>query len=197
MFLALSLHNIYFRNIHTDFVNSIDTIKATPGILVSASSDRKMCLWDLRADNPPIGKQSHDTKLYFYQFIIILVLYNNEFSSLTKVVSNPKNSNYFVVGTQGGDIYLVDKREPGDFVCSHQCFNKPVKCLAFNESHRLAVSGEINKILIFNTENNTFKDLCTNESHKGHVKALKWYQNDLYSCGFGTKQLLKHDLKDV
>lgn len=164
------------ESIHSNTINSIDILKPNPNLFLSASSDRRACLWDIRTDESPT------------------VLYNNEFSSLTKVTSNPQDSNYAAIGTQSGDVYLIDRREPGEFLATTHCFNNSINDLAFNESHQLGVAGDTRTVFVFNVKNNNLKEVYRDSRHENQVKDLKWYDSCLYSCGFGVKQVIKHSV---
>ncbi|KAJ3663662.1 hypothetical protein Zmor_007895 [Zophobas morio] len=161
-----------FQDYHTELVNYVDTLRADPNIFVSASLDRKCCLWDTRNPNPAS------------------VLYNNEFCSITSVACNQHNSNYVVAGTEGGDIYLLDKREPKEFISVASC-NCYIYRIVFDDSNKLAVCGDLNKVLVFKCEDEILNNAYCNDKHCGIVRGLAWYNETLYSCGF-DKQVVKH-----
>ncbi|GJQ68539.1 putative WD40 repeats [Trypoxylus dichotomus] len=100
--------NALFRNYHTDTIFSIDANKLDENLFISASADRKACIWDIRMEIPAT------------------VLYNNEFSSLTAAAWNPLNSDYLIVGSEAGDIYLLNIKEPKDVLCTMHCFNSSI-----------------------------------------------------------------------
>ncbi|XP_068910695.1 methylosome protein WDR77-like [Tenebrio molitor] len=164
------VHN--FQNYHTELVNCVDTVKTEPNVFASVSMDRKCCLWDDRDASPAT------------------VLYNNEFCSLTSVACNQHNTNYIVVGTEGGDIYLLDKREPREFISVASC-NCEIYRIVFDDSNRLAVCGDLNKVLVFKCEDEILNSAYCNDKHCGFVRGLAWHNETLYSCGF-DKQVVKH-----
>lgn len=123
--------------------------------------------------------------------IFFLVLYNNEFSTITSVAWNQYDDNYLVAGTQAGDIYLLDKREPKDFISVLYCFSAPVNRISFKNSKDFAVCGDSKEVLVINSEGDNLDVVYKNEKHKGHVKGLAWYEDTLYSCGFG-KSVINH-----
>ncbi|EFA08077.1 uncharacterized protein LOC655874 [Tribolium castaneum] len=162
----------HFPDYHTELVNYVDTLKSEPNVFVTASMDRKCCIWDDRNPCPAS------------------VLYNNEFCSLTSVACNQHNTNYVVVGTEGGDIYLLDKREPKDFISVASC-NCYIYRLAFDDYNKLAVCGDNNKVLVFKCEDEILNSAYCNDKHCGIVRGLAWHKETLYSCGF-DKQVVKH-----
>ncbi|KAI4470632.1 methylosome protein 50 [Holotrichia oblita] len=97
--------NTIFKSYHTDTILSIDANKSDENLFVSASADRKACVWDIRMDVPAT------------------VIYNNEFSSLTSIAWSPLNRDCMVVGSEAGDIYLLDIKQPTDVLCSTHCFD--------------------------------------------------------------------------
>lgn len=119
------------------------------------------------------------------------MLYANEFSSITSVSWNQDNDNYVGIGTRAGDVYLLDKREPKEFVSVLHCFNNSVNKISFHNSEEFAVCGDVNDVLIVSCNKNSLEILYKNSEHVGPVKDLKWYAGTLYSCGFG-KCLIKH-----
>ncbi|KAG5870956.1 hypothetical protein JTB14_037381 [Gonioctena quinquepunctata] len=162
-----------YDKFHTEHVTCLDTLKQNTNLFISGARDRTACIWDLRSSIPAS------------------VIYANEFSSLTSVSWNQKDDNYIVVGTEAGDVYLVDKREPNDFVSTHHCFNAKINRTGFNGSTEFAVCGDTRHVLIVNCEGGNLKMTYENDSHSGHVKGLAWHQGTLYTCGFG-KCLVKH-----
>ncbi|CAH1107259.1 unnamed protein product [Psylliodes chrysocephalus] len=162
-----------FDNYHWDTVTCLDTLRNNTNLFVSGARDRLACIWDVR--NP----------------VPASVLYNNEFSTITSVAWNQYDDNYLVAGTQAGDIYLLDKREPKDFISVLYCFSAPVNRISFKNSKDFAVCGDSKEVLVINSEGDNLDVVYKNEKHKGHVKGLAWYEDTLYSCGFG-KSVINH-----
>ncbi|KAJ8940821.1 hypothetical protein NQ314_010579 [Rhamnusium bicolor] len=162
-----------FDNYHIESVTCIDTLKKDTNLFLSGGRDRTCCIWDVRAPVPPS------------------VLYTNEFSSISTISWNQDDDNYIVAGTQAGDVYLLDKREPKDFVSVYHCFDVTVNRISFNNSKEFAVCGDINDVLILNSKSDSLEEIYKNAEHTGPVKDLKWHEGILYSCGFG-RCLVKH-----
>ncbi|RZC33403.1 hypothetical protein BDFB_014668, partial [Asbolus verrucosus] len=141
----------HFQDYHTELVNYVDTIKSEPNLFASVSMDQKCCFWDDRNPSPAF------------------VLYNNEFCSLTSVACNQNNTNYIVVGTEGGDIYLLDRREPKDFISVASC-NCYIYRLVFDDSNKLAVCGDLNKVLVFKCEDEILNNAYCNDKHCAIVR---------------------------
>ncbi|XP_044752907.1 methylosome protein 50-like [Coccinella septempunctata] len=165
---------LFFPDYHTELIYSIDSSKGNGNCFVSCGADRKVLIWDRRDNNPAS------------------VLYTNEFAALTSVAWNPSNDDYIVCGTEGGAVYLVDKREPNSFLDVHHCFENRIHRLSFNpNSSQLAVCGDTNEVIVFNMEVGGLSKVYKNKEQKGMVRGLCWNKDVLYSCGFGTK-VCKH-----
>ncbi|XP_072388132.1 methylosome protein WDR77 [Diabrotica undecimpunctata] len=164
-----------YDSYHCDTVSSVDTLKDNTNVFLSGGRDRMACIWDMRNS------------------VAASLLYSNEFSAINSVAWNQSNTNYIAVGTQAGDVYLLDKREPKDFVSVISCFPSPVNRLRFNNNSNLAVCGDSKDVLVVNTQSNNMNVIYKNEKHKGHVKGLSWNGDVLFSCGF-ERSLIKHVL---
>lgn len=108
---------------------------------------------------------------------------------------NQEDDNYVAIGTAAGDLYLVDKREPEDFISVLSCFQAPIHNMDYKNS-RIAVCGETNEILVAECKDYILNAIYKNNQHKSFVRDVKWYDNVLYSCGFGTS-LVKHVIPDT
>ncbi|XP_056648081.1 methylosome protein 50-like [Diorhabda sublineata] len=158
---------------HCDTINCVNTLKKDTNLFLSGGRDRLACIWDMR---DPVAAS---------------LLYTNEFSSVTSIAWNQQDNNYIVTGTQAGDVYLLDKREPKEFLSVLYCFSAPVNRICFKDSSNFAVCGDTNEVLIINSKTSNLDIVYRNEKHQGHVKGLAWYNDVLYSCGF-KQTLIKH-----
>lgn len=120
------------------------------------------------------------------------MLYNSEFSSITSVCWDQEDENSIAVGTEAGDVYFLDKREPNDFLAVLHCFDAPINRMAFNTAKELAVCGDTNKVLVLNNNDNFVQISYKSTEHKDYVKDVKWHNECLYSCGF-EKSVIKHN----
>nr|CAI5850625.1 unnamed protein product [Callosobruchus analis] len=170
----INLYNeiVTHRNVHLENITTVDTLRSNTNIFASGGRDHIACTWDLREEKPS-------------------VLYINEFSSVTSVAWNQQSDNYITVGVEAGDIYLIDKREPKEFVSVFHCFDAPVTRVAFKDSSKLAVCGEVNEVLVLSCENAFLEMTHKYDNYKEHIKDVKWYNSSLYTCGFG-KCVMKH-----
>lgn len=121
---------------------------------------------------------------------IILVLYQNEFASLMSVAWNLHATDYITVGSQGGDIYNLDIRQPKQFVDSHRCFEASIHHMAFNNLGYLAVCGDCTNVVVLNSKDN-MNVSYESKDHGAFVRGLAWFEDTLYSCGF-DKKFIKH-----
>lgn len=118
------------------------------------------------------------------------VLYRNEFSSITSVSWDQDQDNYVAIGTEAGDLYLVDKREPKDFVSVLSCFEVPIRRTDISNS-KIAICGDTNEVIVASSQDSLLNIIFNNKEHKDFVRDVKWFDNILYSCGYGTS-LVKH-----
>lgn len=121
------------------------------------------------------------------------MIYSNEFASLKCIRWNQNDTNYLVVGSQAGDIYIIDQREPKEFVCVHHCFDNNIHKISLSDSNKVAVCGDTNEIIIADLEAASFQNVKSNIEHQGYVRDLKWNKNSLYSCGH-DKLVLIHNM---
>lgn len=149
-----------------------------------------MCLWDDRTPDFASGS------FIFYQTersltFFIAVLYQNEFSAMKTVCCHPLHSNIVTAGSDAGDIYLLDKREPKQFVTVYNCFDNSIHRMTFDDSNKLAVCGDTKDLLVLNCSESNLKPLYISQEHEDIVRGLAWYEGELFSCGYdGT--CLKH-----
>ncbi|XP_018333824.1 uncharacterized protein LOC108742952 [Agrilus planipennis] len=167
-----------FRNYHTEPVTDIATKVDDEGLFASVSMDRKAVLWDIRQPITPAS-----------------VLYANEFGSLTAIAWNESNSNYMAVGSEGGDIYMLDIRQPKDYVNVAHGFECKVHHLKFNDGSYLAAAGDSPGFLVLESDDDKLTPIYRNRVHKGFVRGFSWHNKFLYSCGFDGK-VLKHNVFD-
>lgn len=119
------------------------------------------------------------------------MLYENEFTSLNAVSWSKHASETIAVGSDGGDVYLLDIRYPKEFTSSYHCFDSGVHRMVFSKDGHLAVCGKISDVVILDCREGislVSKDSC----HNGITRALSWSGSAVYSCGY-DKQLVKHD----
>lgn len=121
------------------------------------------------------------------------MIYENEFSSLRSIAWNTTNSNELAVGTSAGDIYLIDIREPKEFLSVLNCSKYAIHRLKCNNSGQIAVCSDTNKVDILSTENGALKPLYSEEKHSNVVRGLAWHEKTLYSCGF-NKEIFAHSM---
>ncbi|CAH0546130.1 unnamed protein product [Brassicogethes aeneus] len=163
-----------FDNFHLSLINSVDVLQNDVNQFLTASNDRKAVIWDTRSDKPA------------------QVLYSNEFSAIKNIKWNQTNTNYIIAGTQAGDVYLLDKREPKDFVAVKHCYESSIHRIAI-ENNKVAVCGNSTEIITYDCNNATFNSEHRISTHNKFVRSVKWVDNVLYSCGF-DKKVIKHDV---
>ncbi|KAK4872625.1 hypothetical protein RN001_014654 [Aquatica leii] len=157
-----------YKNVHTNTVKSITVKPSDDYLFATASLDRKACIWDTR------------------MMIPATVLYQNEFSGLTSIAWNPQQTDFVTVGSQGGDLYSFDIRQPREFRSYHHCFDASIHRIKFNNSGYLAVCGDTSKVLVLEPEH-SYRIVLKKADHDGVARGLGWYQNTLYTCGFDKK----------
>lgn len=101
------------------------------------------------------------------------------------------DTNLIVAGSDAGDVYLLDKREPKQFVTVYNCFDNQIHRLKFSDSEKLAVCGDNTDVIVLSCNEGNLKPLYISQAHKDIVRGLAWWKDDLYSCGYDNK-CLKH-----
>lgn len=120
------------------------------------------------------------------------MLYENEFSSLNSVAFCKHAPETLAVGSEGGDVYLLDVRNPREFVNSHHCFDSGVHRVVSNKDGYLGVCGRISDVVILDCRE-AMSVVSTSSCHDGVARGLSWCGSTLYSCGF-DKQIIKHEV---
>ncbi|KAF5287316.1 hypothetical protein FQR65_LT02189 [Abscondita terminalis] len=163
-----------YKNIHTNIIKSVITKPNDNFIFATASLDRKACIWDTRMKVPAT------------------VVYQNEFSGLTSIAWDPKQSEFIVVGSVAGDIYGIDVRQPKEFKSYRHCFNGSIHRTKFNTTGKLAVCGDSSQVYVLEPED-TFQIVYEKSDYTNYIRGLCWYNTVLYTCGF-DKQIFRYQI---
>lgn len=163
-----------YLNFHTENILSVDTLRSHSNIFLSAGLDQKAILWDEREKEP------------------VSVIYSNEFAALTSVAWHQTNDNNILIGTEAGDIYLVDKRDPNTFVDVNRCLKSSIYRITYGQNNQFAVCSESNEVLVLDCSDTSLNVTYNNKEHDDIVRGLAWSKDGtLYSCGY-NKKIVKH-----
>ena len=97
------------------------------------------------------------------------------------------------IGSEAGDMYLIDKRKSNDFISVSNCFNSAVHKVLYNSNENVAVCGDNKFVLIYDCNEGGLKKCYESVEHSGIVRGMCWYGDKLYSCGF-DKKIVTHIL---
>lgn len=110
---------------------------------------------------------------------------------MNSVAFHPVLPHLVVAGSTAGDVYLLDKREPKQFVAVLNCFKSGIHRMKFDCSGRLAICGDRKTLQVLNCTVDGLKSLYVSDQHSDIVRGLAWFGDNLYSCGYDRK-CLKH-----
>ncbi|XP_076619515.1 methylosome protein WDR77 [Colletes latitarsis] len=163
---------------HENAVTCVDVRPRSNTTFVSTSLDCEALMWDLRQSKPAQSILKKDI-------------------GLTTVNWNSILDHIVAIGTDNGDVVLMDIRKPGASVLEEACiFPRPVQKLLFNpnpeRSEDLACCCDNNFVQVLDINNN-FSSIYKNEDHTDFVRGLSWYKDQLFSCSWDST-VLRHDI---
>lgn len=163
----IATHSFSFA--HTDVVTSIDVQPRSTTTFVSTSLDCEALIWDIRQQNPA-------QSILKRQF------------GLTSVNWNFVMDNIIAIGTENGDVILVDTRKSTDSALKNsRVFSRSVHKLLFNpnpeRSEELACCADDTIVRVVDI-NKKFSSIYEDGSHRDFVRGLAWYKNELISCSW-------------
>ncbi|XP_076646990.1 methylosome protein WDR77 isoform X2 [Halictus rubicundus] len=164
----IATHSFSFA--HTDIVTSVDVQPKSTTTFVSTSLDCEALMWDIRQPNPA---QSILKKQLF---------------GLTTVNWNSVLDHIIAIGTDNGDVILVDTRKASDSALQNaKVFPRSVHKLLFNpnpeRSEEIACCCDDTLVRVLDINRN-FSLIYENERHTDFVRGLAWYKDELVSCSW-------------
>ncbi|XP_060832024.1 methylosome protein WDR77-like [Bombus pascuorum] len=168
-----------FSFAHTDLITCVNVKPGSNTEFVSTSYDCEALMWDIRLTRPA---QS--------------ILKKNV--GLGAICWSPNKSNIVAIGTDSGEIVIVDIRKGGVKLLSKSiASSRPVHRLVFNlDSARveeLAVCCDDVFVEVFDV-NNQLSPIYKDDRHTDFVRGLTWFDRHLYSCSWDNA-VLKHTTK--
>ncbi|XP_078040859.1 methylosome protein WDR77 [Augochlora pura] len=163
----LATHSFGFA--HTDIVTAVDAQPKSNTTFVSTSLDCEALLWDIRQSNPAQSILKKDF-------------------SLTTANWNPVLDHTLAIGTDNGDVILVDIRNASDSVLQEsKIFSKSLHKVLFNpnpeRSGELACCCDDTLVQVLDINSN-LSSIYENERHTDFVRGLAWYKDELFSCSW-------------
>lgn len=167
-----------FDYAHIDTVTCTDVRPESDTEFVSTSSDCEGLLWDIRQAKPAQRILKRD-------------------ASLTAVSWNPNLENILAIGTDNGEVIIVDARKSNSEVLRElSAFSRPVHKLFFNPNaeklEELAVCCDNTSVEVLDI-NSQFSPIYKDGRHTDFVRDLTWFNNRLYSCSWDNT-VLKHTI---
>ncbi|XP_031826177.1 methylosome protein WDR77 [Nomia melanderi] len=163
----MAIHSFSFA--HTDIITSVDAQPRNNTTFVSTSLDCEALIWDIRQSNPAQSILKKDF-------------------GLTAVNWNTILDHIIAIGTENGDVTLVDIRKAGISILQDaNVFPRSVHKLLFNpnpeRSEELACCCDDTRVDVLDINNN-FSSIYKNERHSDFVRGLAWYKDQLFSCSW-------------
>ncbi|KOC67425.1 Methylosome protein 50 [Habropoda laboriosa] len=172
-----------FDYAHIDTVTCVDVKPKSNTEFASTSSDCEALLWDIRQIKPAQSILKRDV-------------------GLTAVSWNPNIENFLAIGTDNGEVVIVDARRSDIEVLRElSAFTRPVHKLLFNPNaeklEELAVCCDNTSVEVLDI-NSQFSPIYKDNRHTDFVRGLTWFNNYLYSCSWDNTAL-KHtmDFEDI
>ncbi|KAK9308694.1 hypothetical protein QLX08_001416 [Tetragonisca angustula] len=163
---------------HTDIITCVDAKPESDTEFVSTSYDCEALMWDIRLSKPAQSILKRD-------------------AGLTAICWSFKQPNIVAIGTDDGEIIMVDVRKGNVNVLSiSSAFSRPVHRLLFNPNsgrmEELAACCDDVCVEVFDI-NNQFSLIYKDDRHTDFVRDLTWFDSHLYSCSWDTV-VLKHTI---
>lgn len=168
-----------FNFAHTDLITCVNVKPGSNTEFVSTSYDCEALMWDVRLTRPA---QS--------------ILKKNV--GLTAICWSPNKPNIVAIGTDGGEVVIVDTRKGGVKLLSKSiASSRPVHRLVFNPD-----SGRVEELAVCSDDvlievcdvNNRLSAVYKDSRHTDFVRGLTWFDRHLYSCSWDNV-VLKHATK--
>ncbi|XP_006565157.2 methylosome protein 50 isoform X2 [Apis mellifera] len=162
---------------HTDTITCIDVKPESNSEFASTSSDCEALMWDIRQSKPAQSILKKD-------------------AGLNAICWSPNLSNILAIGTDDGEILIIDVRKGGVKVLSKSsAFSRPVHRLSFNpNSERVELAACCNDVFVevFDISNDLLL-MYQDDHHTDFVRGLTWFNRYLYSCSWDNT-VLKHTI---
>ncbi|KAJ9587386.1 hypothetical protein L9F63_019087 [Diploptera punctata] len=147
-------------------------------VFASCSLDGMALMWDIRTPKP--AKVAWCDRAH-------------ELSALSWHTSK----DVLAVGSNTGEVTLIDTRQLKTPLAQTVCFSRPVHRLSF-ATHKpdwLAVCADDTKVKVLDCASDTPNILYCDDRHDDFVRGLTWHNRNetLYSCGW-DKQVLLHNI---
>lgn len=170
----MAIHS--FHSAHTDIVTCVDAKPGTYSEFVSTSFDSEALLWDTRKSKPALRILRRDDV------------------GLTTANWNPSLSHVLAIGTDEGEVIMIDVRMADEKVLQEARFcPRPIHKVAFNpnseRSKLLSVCCDDVTVQVLDTDQmlSVYKD----DRHNDFTRDFAWFNNNLYSCSWDN-EVLQH-----
>ncbi|XP_026671978.1 methylosome protein 50-like [Ceratina calcarata] len=164
-----------FNSAHTDIVTCVDSRPGSLNEFASTSFDSEALLWDTRKSKPALSILKKDV-------------------GLTAVNWNPSLSELLSIGTDDGEVIIIDIRKTSPKLLQEsRVFPKPIHKLSFNPNserwEELAVCCDDVTVVVLdmNFSLSVYKD----DRHNDFTRDFAWFNNNLYSCSWDN-EVLQH-----
>ena len=204
---------------HTDAVLDLSWNRHFEHILASASVDQTVILWDMDEGKPHTTITAFNEKVQTLEFhadeaqtILTgsadgfvrlfdcrdLDTLNESFikwqlpsgAEVEKVLWNPCDANYFVVGSNTGSLHYADRRQPNSFVWSHNAHAEEISGVCFNREvpSLLTSTSTEGALKIWKFDMNEIKPIYSHDFQMGRLQCMKQCPEDPFTLAFGGEK---------
>jgi len=170
---------LYNAQAHLDSILSIDCHPSEPDLFVTCGQDDRILLWDKRKPKPAC-----------------LLSRSPLPHSATCVRWQPGQVHKIALGSESGHLAVLDTRAGVEACSPTRPHDRPVYRMAFspNQPSLLASVGEDCRTVITSLQDDSLKQLYTDQTHTDFVHGLAWSSaSELLTCAWdGT--VISHDV---
>jgi len=174
-----SVSLLYNAQAHLDMINSIDCHPSEPDLFVSCGTDDRILLWDKRKSKPA----SILSKSPLQQ-------------CATCVRWQPGQLHKLAIGSESGEIVMIDTRAGVERSKPHRPHNRPVYDMAFcaSKPSLLASVGEDCRSVVTSVQDDSLQEIYSDTTHTDFAHGLAWSgESSIFTCGWDGC-VLSHDL---
>lgn len=173
---------IYSAKAHNDLISCVDCHPSESDLFLSCAQDNKILLWDRRKPKP--AKVLNKSPIQH---------------TATCLRWQPGQTHKFAVGSESGQVALLDTRAGVDNFLTAWPHERPVYSLQFcaDTPSLLASVGEDCRTVVTSVqEEDDMKQIYFDESHQDFVHGLTWPSySKLYTCAWDAK-VLSHNIEE-
>ncbi|XP_036334143.1 periodic tryptophan protein 1 homolog [Rhagoletis pomonella] len=202
---------------HTDAVLDLAWNRNFEHILASASVDQTLILWDLDEGQPHTTITAFEEKVQSIEFhpdeaqsiltgsadgIVRLFDCRNADAvdsdyikwktpgEVEKVLWNPSDTNYFVVGSNDGSIHYADRRQPDRLLWSFKGHEEEISGVCFNKevANLLTSTSTDGMLKVWDFNIGAIKEVYSHDFQMGRLQCMKQCPEDPFTLALGGEK---------